>query len=74
MQRKLLPGKPYPLGAKASFNGTNFSLYTEHATAHDGFTMCNLVSFNKKHEECVKSMGLMLNGKTLQTADAEGEP
>jgi isoamylase len=32
MQRKLLPGKPYPLGAKASTKGTNFAVYSEHAT------------------------------------------
>ncbi len=29
---KLLPGRPYPLGAKASSRGTNFALYSEHAT------------------------------------------
>ena len=28
----LLPGRPYPLGAKASAKGTNFALYSEHAT------------------------------------------
>ena len=28
----LLPGRPYPLGAKASSKGTNFALYSEHAT------------------------------------------
>ena len=33
MQRKLLPGRPYPLGAKASSKGTNFALYSEHATS-----------------------------------------
>ena len=33
MPRKLLPGKPYPLGAKPSKKGTNFALYSEHATA-----------------------------------------
>jgi len=32
MQRKLLPGKPYPLGAKANSKGTNFAVYSEHAT------------------------------------------
>src|SRR5665213_3432058 len=32
MQRKLLPGRPYPLGAKASSRGTNFAVYSEHAT------------------------------------------
>ncbi len=33
MSRKLLPGRPYPLGAKLSTKGTNFALYSEHATA-----------------------------------------
>src|SRR6266702_3092173 len=33
MQRKLLPGRPYPLGAKATPEGTNFAIYSEHATA-----------------------------------------
>jgi isoamylase len=32
MQQKLLPGRPYPLGAKASSKGTNFALYSEQAT------------------------------------------
>ena len=31
--RKLLPGRPYPLGAKANSKGTNFALYSEHATS-----------------------------------------
>src|SRR5580698_2193196 len=33
MQRKLLPGKPYPLGAKSNSIGTNFAVYSEHATS-----------------------------------------
>ncbi len=33
MKRTLLPGKPYPLGATPSSLGTNFALYSEHATA-----------------------------------------
>jgi isoamylase len=33
IERKLLPGRPYPLGAKASSKGTNFALYSEAATA-----------------------------------------
>ena len=33
MQRKLLPGSPFPLGAKPHPKGTNFALYSEHATA-----------------------------------------
>ena len=33
MSRKVLPGRPYPLGAKCSSRGTNFALYSEHATS-----------------------------------------
>ncbi len=33
MARKLLPGRPYPLGAKVNTKGTNFALYSEHATS-----------------------------------------
>ena len=33
MPRTLLPGKPYPLGATPSSQGTNFALYSENATA-----------------------------------------
>ncbi len=33
MQRTLLPGKPYPLGATPSGLGTNFALFSENATA-----------------------------------------
>jgi len=33
MARTLLAGKPYPLGANPSPKGTNFSVYSEHATA-----------------------------------------
>ena len=31
--RKVIPGRPYPLGAKLNAQGTNFALYSEHATA-----------------------------------------
>ena len=34
-KRVLLPGKPYPLGAKWSSKGTNFAVYSEHATGVD---------------------------------------
>ena len=33
MQRTLLPGKPYPLGATPTSQGTNFAIYSEQATA-----------------------------------------
>ena len=33
MPRKLLPGRPYPLGAKVNARGTNFALYSEHSTS-----------------------------------------
>ena len=32
MDRTLLPGKPYPLGATLTAQGTNFALYSEQAT------------------------------------------
>jgi glycogen operon protein len=32
MERTLLPGRPYPLGASPNSKGTNFALYSEHAT------------------------------------------
>jgi len=32
MNRTLLPGKPYPLGATSMTEGTNFALYSENAT------------------------------------------
>ncbi|HEX3661330.1 MAG TPA: glycogen debranching protein GlgX [Acidobacteriaceae bacterium] len=37
MDRTLLPGKPYPLGATPSSKGTNFALFSEHAT---GVSVC----------------------------------
>src|SRR5271165_2867370 len=33
MPRTLLPGKPYPLGATPGSLGTNFSVFSEHASA-----------------------------------------
>ena len=37
MARTLLPGKPYPLGAKWNGRGTNFAVYSENAT---GVELC----------------------------------
>jgi isoamylase len=37
MDRTLLPGKPYPLGATPLAKGTNFALYSENAT---GVSVC----------------------------------
>jgi len=37
MDRTLLPGKPYPLGATPNSKGTNFALFSEHAT---GVSVC----------------------------------
>ena len=37
MPRVLLPGSPLPLGAKATSTGTNFAVYSEHAT---GVSVC----------------------------------
>jgi glycogen operon protein len=33
MARMLLPGRPYPLGAKPNSKGTNFALYSEYGTS-----------------------------------------
>ncbi len=49
MQRKLLPGRPYPLGAKASSKGTNFAVYSEHAT---GVSVC-LFDDSGKQTDCI---------------------
>src|ERR1700756_5369748 len=37
MERFVLPGKPYPLGATWDGTGVNFALYSEHAT---GVELC----------------------------------
>ena len=37
MRRTLMPGTPYPLGSEANAKGTNFGLYSEHAT---GVSVC----------------------------------
>ncbi|HEY4382365.1 MAG TPA: glycogen debranching protein GlgX [Acidobacteriaceae bacterium] len=50
MLRKLLPGKPYPLGAKAASRGTNFAIYSEHAT---GVSVC-LFDDSGKQTDCVE--------------------
>ena len=50
MQRTLLPGKPYPLGATPSALGTNFALYSENATA---VSVC-FFDENGKEVDCVK--------------------
>ena len=44
----LLPGKPYPLGAKWDGTGVNFSLYSQNAT---GVELC---LFNESNEEVEK--------------------
>jgi isoamylase len=50
MSRKLLPGKPYPLGATPSLLGTNFALYSENAT---GVRVC-FFDENDKELDCVE--------------------
>ncbi|GGH12186.1 glycogen debranching protein GlgX [Silvibacterium dinghuense] len=45
MELKLLPGKPYPLGAKWNGTGVNFALYSENAT---GVELC---LFNEADEQ-----------------------
>ncbi len=45
MQRTLLPGKPYPLGATPTSLGTNFALYSENATS------VNVCFFDEKGDQ-----------------------
>jgi glycogen operon protein len=45
MSRTILPGSPYPLGAKSSAKGTNFALYSEHGTA------CFLCLYDENNQE-----------------------
>ena len=49
MPYTLLPGRPYPLGAKSSSKGTNFALYSEHATS---VQLC-LFDEQGKQTECI---------------------
>ena len=46
----LLPGKPYPLGAKWDGTGVNFGLYSENATSVD---LC-LFDSDGKQTECLQ--------------------
>jgi glycogen operon protein len=48
MPSKILPGKPYPLGAKWDGTGVNFSIYSERATCVE------LCLFNEANEETEK--------------------
>jgi glycogen operon protein len=50
MSYTLLPGRPYPLGAKASTDGTNFALYSEDAT---GVQVC-LFDEQGNQTECIQ--------------------
>jgi glycogen operon protein len=50
MQRTLLPGKPYPLGATPNAKGTNFALYSEYAT---GVHVC-LIDEQGKQIDCIE--------------------
>jgi isoamylase len=49
MPRKVLPGRPYPLGAKVSSRGTNFAVYSEHATS---VSVC-LFDDSGKQTDCI---------------------
>ena len=44
---KILPGKPYPLGANWDGKGVNFALYSEHAAA---VKLCFFKSENDQEE------------------------
>ena len=49
MQRTLLPGRPYPLGATAMQKGVNFAVYSECAT---GVSVC-LFDDSGKQTDCI---------------------
>ena len=49
MERKVLPGRPYPLGAKANAKGTDFAVYSEHAT---GVSVC-MFDDTGKQTDCI---------------------
>jgi glycogen operon protein len=49
MERTLLPGKPYPLGATPTAKGTNFALFSGNAT---GVSVC-LFDEAEKQTDCV---------------------
>jgi len=49
MNYTLLPGRPYPLGAKCNSKGTNFALYSEFAT---GVQVC-LFDEQGKQTDCI---------------------
>ncbi len=49
MQRTLLPGSPYPLGATPQEEGTNFSVYSESAT---GVALC-FFDESGKQTDCI---------------------
>jgi glycogen operon protein len=49
MKRTLLPGRPYPLGATAFKNGTNFAIFSQEATRVD---LC-LFDEDGKQTDCV---------------------
>ena len=51
MARTILPGKPYPLGAKWNGKGTNFALYSEHA---EGVEVCLF----DEHDHQIESLKL----------------
>ncbi|WP_419698798.1 glycogen debranching protein GlgX [Mucilaginibacter sp. NFX135] len=57
MNSKLLPGKPYPLGATFDGKGVNFALYSENATAVD------LCLFDTEKEE-IESTKIRLTERT----------
>jgi len=49
MSRTLLPGVPYPLGAKVNSLGTNFALYSENAS---GVSVC-FFDESGKQTDCI---------------------
>ncbi|HEX3654403.1 MAG TPA: glycogen debranching protein GlgX [Pirellulales bacterium] len=51
MERRVWPGKPYPLGATWDGNGTNFALYSENA---EKVELCLFDPVDFKQTECIR--------------------
>jgi isoamylase len=51
MDYKVIPGKPYPLGATWDGEGVNFALHAEHAT---GVELCLYEKYGKRSRETVR--------------------
>ena len=53
MYLSLWPGKPYPLGAKWDGKGTNFALFSEHATSVE---LCLFDKLGRETRLCLREV------------------